>query len=293
MKGILLAGGRGSRLHPMTIGISKHLLPIYDKPMIYYSLSILMLAGIREIMLITTPEHQELYRRLLGDGSQWGLDLRYAEQPSPDGISQAFLIAREFIAGGPCALVLGDNLLFGNGMQEMLQRCTQKSRSGAAILGYVVERPERYGVVEVDEKGVACSLAEKPTAPRSNLAVPGIYFYDHRVVDFVEEVKPSTRGELEITDLNRRYLDRGELYVEILGRGWAWMDAGTPESLIEASEFIRSVEKRQLFKIACPEEIAFNKGYITLEDLAALAKPIHESDYGRYLMRIVDALSKK
>jgi glucose-1-phosphate thymidylyltransferase len=287
MKGILLAGGSGTRLYPLTRVISKQLLPIYDKPMVFYPLSALMLGGIRDILVITTPADAPLYRALLGDGSQWGIALSYAVQQQPDGLAQAFILGRDFLAGEGCALILGDNLVYGDGLTEMMQRSAAR-RSGATIFGYRVGDPERYGVVEFDAAGNALSIEEKPARPRSNWAVIGLYFYDAEVVKHAEALRPSARGELEITDLNTAYLRAGTLAVERLGRGYAWLDTGTHESLLEASEFVRTLEKRTGQKIGCVEEIAFRQGYIDAAQLKRLAEQYGAADYGRYLERLLD-----
>jgi glucose-1-phosphate thymidylyltransferase len=284
-KGIILAGGSGTRLHPITRALSKQLVPVYDKPMIYYPLSVLMLAGIREVLVITTPEDQGPFRKLLGDGTQWGLDLRYAVQPSPDGLAQAFLIGREFIAGSPCALVLGDNIFYGHGLPRLFQKVVQR-QSGATVLGYFVQNPEAYGVAELDDNGRVTSLEEKPQAPRSNYAVTGLYFYDEKVVGFAESLKPSARGELEITDLNRLYLERGELFLEKMGRGVAWLDTGTHDSLLQAAQFIQTIQARQGLMVSCPEEIAFASGWIDVARLRALAAPLCKTAYGQYLLAL-------
>ncbi len=282
-----MAGGSGTRLYPLTRAVSKQLVPIYDKPMIYYPLSVLMMAGIREVLVITTPHEQEGFKRLLGDGSWLGMRIEYAAQPKPEGISQAFLIGKEFIAGDRCALVLGDNIFFGDRLPERLRQAADREK-GATVFGYMVRDPERYGVVSFDENGRAQTLEEKPAKPKSNFAVTGLYFYDERVVPFAEALKPSARGELEITDLNRTYLDAGDLRVERLGRGYAWLDTGTHESLLSASNFIHTIEERQGFKVACIEEIAFRQGYIDADAVKALAAPMEKTGYGQYLLRILE-----
>ena len=287
-KGIILAGGSGTRLYPITQAISKQLLPVYDKPMIYYPLSVLMLAGIREVLIINTPHEQALFQRLLGDGTQWGMRIEYAAQPSPDGLAQAFLIGRVFLAGGPSCLVLGDNIFHGHGLTELLQHADARS-AGATVFGYWVRDPERYGVAEFDGTGKVAGLEEKPTRPQSNYAVTGLYFYDHRVCDFAAELQPSPRGELEITDLNKRYLEDGSLHLEKMGRGYAWLDTGTHESLLEAGQFIATLEQRQGLKVACPEEIAYRSGWIDAVQLEVLAKPMLKNGYGRYLMQCLEA----
>ena len=282
-KGIILAGGSGTRLYPITQAISKQLLPVYDKPMIYYPLSVLMLAGIREVLIINTPHEQHLFQALLGDGSQWGMRIEYAVQPSPDGLAQAFLIGRDFLAGAPSCLVLGDNIFHGPGLTDILKRADARE-TGATVFGYWVSDPERYGVAEFDDSGRVVGLEEKPAEPRSNYAVTGLYFYDGRASDFASTLQPSPRGELEITDLNRRYLDSGELHLERLGRGYAWLDTGTHQSLLEASNYIETIEARQGLRVCCPEEIAWNNGWIDESQLEALAKPLAKNGYGKYLL---------
>ncbi|WP_202841192.1 glucose-1-phosphate thymidylyltransferase RfbA [Luteimonas saliphila] len=286
-KGIVLAGGSGTRLYPITQAISKQLLPVYDKPMIYYPLSVLMLAGIREVLIINTPHEQALFKALLGDGTQWGMKIEYAVQPSPDGLAQAYLIGREFLDGAPSCLVLGDNIFHGPGLTAMLKRADARE-TGATVFGYWVSDPERYGVAEFDDVGRVIGLEEKPTEPRSNYAVTGLYFYDGRASEFASSLEPSPRGELEITDLNRCYLDQGELHLERLGRGYAWLDTGTHQSLLEASNYIETIEARQGLRVCCPEEIAWNNGWIDEAQLEALAKPLSKNGYGQYLLALGD-----
>ncbi|KGM56884.1 glucose-1-phosphate thymidylyltransferase [Lysobacter arseniciresistens ZS79] len=286
-KGIILAGGSGTRLYPITQAISKQLLPIYDKPMIYYPLSVLMLAGIREVLIINTPHEQALFRNLLGDGSQWGMKIEYAVQPSPDGLAQAFLIGRDFLGGQPSCLVLGDNIFHGPGLTAMLKRAGQREQ-GATVFGYWVNDPERYGVAEFDADGRVVGLEEKPPQPRSNYAVTGLYFYDGRASDFAAGIKPSHRGELEITDLNKCYLEEGSLHLERLGRGYAWLDTGTHQSLLEASNYIETIEARQGLRVCCPEEIAHGNGWIDDDRLRELAQPLVKNGYGKYLLNLID-----
>lgn len=290
MKGIVLAGGAGTRLYPITRGVSKQMLPVYDKPMIYYPISVLMLSGIREILIISTPEDLPGFRRLLGDGSDWGLKFAYAEQPSPDGLAQAFLIGKEFIGGEAVCLVLGDNIFYGQSFTRMLQHAVEavEKEDKATVFGYYVSDPQRYGVVEFDGTGNVLSLEEKPENPRSNYAVVGLYFYPNRVVEVAGNIKPSARGELEITTVNQEFLKRDELKVQLLGRGFAWLDTGTHDSLAEASTFIEVIEKRQGLKVACPEEIAYNRGWIDRERLCRLAEPMKKNEYGKYLLRLVE-----
>ncbi|PFN14810.1 glucose-1-phosphate thymidylyltransferase RfbA [Bacillus cereus] len=285
MKGIILAGGSGTRLYPLTQIVSKQLLPIYDKPMIYYPLSVLMLAGIREILIISTPQDINKFEKMLGDGSKYGITLSYTVQPSPEGIAQAFIIAEKFIGNDNVALILGDNIFYGHGLTELLEKAVKKTR-GATVFGYYVNDPERFGVVEFDSKKHVINIMEKPKEPKSNYAVTGLYFYDKRVIEIAKNIKPSNRGELEITDINKEYLKMGELEVELLGRGYAWLDTGTHESLLEAAQFIETIEKRQSLKVACLEEIAFKKKYITKQQLLKMANSVKENQYSRYLLKV-------
>ena len=286
-KGIILAGGSGTRLYPITQAISKQLLPVFDKPMIYYPLSVLMLAGIREVLIINTPHEQALFKHLLGDGSRWGMKIEYAVQPSPDGLAQAYLIGREFVAGQPSCLVLGDNIFYGHGLTQLLKSAASRDQ-GATVFGYWVKDPERYGVAEFDATGKVVGLEEKPSQPKSNYAVTGLYFYDGRASDFAADLKPSARGELEITDLNRRYLEDGSLQLERMGRGFAWLDTGTHESLVEASSYIETIEKRQGLRVCCPEEIAYFNKWIDAAQLRDLAKPLAKNGYGQYLLSVLE-----
>ena len=285
-KGLILAGGSGTRLHPATLAVSKQLLPVYDKPMVYYPLSTLMLAGMRDVLVISTPQDTPRFQALLGDGSRWGMNLSYCVQPSPDGLAQAFILGRDFVGGHPSALVLGDNIFYGHDLHALLRRAGER-REGATVFAYHVQDPERYGVVEFDRHRHAISIEEKPLAPKSNYAVTGLYFYDEQVCDIAADIQPSARGELEITEVNARYLRQGQLEVEIMGRGYAWLDTGTHESLLEAGQYIATLEKRQGLKIACPEEIAYRSGWIDAAQLEALAAPMLKNGYGRYLMQVL------